>query len=98
MAIARNRFGTRTTEDVKKIMKENSKKLEQVAEQIASASDTNDLLCCENTDKEIWREKDDDFYSPSIHVTENGKIGIDVGGYVFVKDVRDWHRLATNKD
>jgi hypothetical protein len=48
-----------------------------------------------NTDREIWRETPDDYYSPSIHVTEHGEgIGIDVGGYVFVKPVREWHRLA----
>ncbi|CAM3636516.1 hypothetical protein [Mesobacillus zeae] len=47
-----------------------------------------------NTDREIWRETKDDYYAPSIHVTADGKIGIDIGGYVFVKDVRDWHKLA----
>lgn len=47
-----------------------------------------------NTDREIWREDPDDAYSPSIHVTEDGKIGINVGGTVFVRDVRNWHRDA----
>ena len=45
-----------------------------------------------NTDKEIWRKYKDDFYSPSIHVTERGEIGINVGGYVTVASVEDWHR------
>lgn len=45
----------------------------------------------ENTDREIWREKPDDYYAPSIHVTKEGGIGIDVGGTVIVMDVRDWH-------
>lgn len=48
----------------------------------------------ENTDREIWREKPGDYYSPSIHVTRDGGIGIDVGGHVFVLDVYGWHRLA----
>ena len=47
-----------------------------------------------NTDREIWRERPGDFYSPSIHVTREGGVGIDVGGTVFVMDVRDWHALA----
>jgi hypothetical protein len=48
-----------------------------------------------NTDKEIWREKPDDYYSPSISVTAFGSIAINVGGHVFVKDVRAWHKLAS---
>lgn len=52
-------------------------------------------IAAKNTDREIWREKPDDYYSSSIHVTEHGEgIGINVGGYVFVKPVREWHRLA----
>lgn len=49
---------------------------------------------CLNTDREIWRETPDDAYSPSIHVTADGKIGISVGGYVIVKDVHEWVTLA----
>ncbi len=48
--------------------------------------------CVKNTDREIWREKEEDFYSPSIHVTEQGKIGINVGGYVIIKPIQDWHK------
>ncbi len=47
-----------------------------------------------NTDKEIWCERPDDYYSDRIHVTEAGSIGINCGGYVFVKPIRDWHALA----
>ncbi len=54
--------------------------------------------CAKNTDKEIWREIIDDWYSPSIHVTERGEIGINVGGRVFVKTVEEWHKLAREKD
>jgi len=48
----------------------------------------------ENTDKEIWREKADDYYSPSIHVTKDGSIGINVGGVVIVMPVTEWYSLA----
>lgn len=53
-----------------------------------------------NTDRELYREPDKgggDFYSDSIHVTENGGIGINVGGSVIVKPLRDWHALASRK-
>lgn len=53
-----------------------------------------DVAACKNTDVEIWREREGDFYSPSIHVTEGGGIGLDVGGHVIVKPIRDWHNLA----
>lgn len=49
----------------------------------------------ENTDVEIWRERPGDYYADSIHVTADGSIGIDCGGYVFVMPVRGWHRLAS---
>lgn len=45
-----------------------------------------------NTDRELWREGD--YYTPSIHVTAQGGIGINVGGRVFVKPLREWHNLA----
>ena len=48
----------------------------------------------ENTDKEIWRETPGDVYSDSIHVTNDGKIGINCGGHVVVMPLRMWHRLA----
>lgn len=51
-----------------------------------------------NTDREIWRRTPDDFYSPSIHVTAEGGIGMNVGGRVVVMDIEDWHRLAWQDD
>ena len=66
----------------------------EVREQEESKSALSAGLCCDNTDKELWREKEDDFYSPSIHVTKDGKIGINIGGYVIVQDIRKWHELA----
>ena len=47
-----------------------------------------------NTDREIWREREGDYYADSIFVTEGGGIGIDCGGTVFVLPVRRWHGLA----
>ncbi len=50
----------------------------------------------ENTDLEIWRERPGDFYADSIHVTEGGGIGINCGGHVFVRPLREWHKMAAD--
>lgn len=34
----------------------------------------------QNTDKELWREREGDHYADSIHVTVTGCIGINCGG------------------
>lgn len=52
-----------------------------------------------NTDRELWRKGGGDgngmsYYEPSIHVTAQGDIGINVGGTVYVLPVEDWHQLA----
>ena len=52
---------------------------------------------CKNTDRELWREREGDFYSHSIHVTENGSLGINCGGSVYVMSIRTWHSLADAK-
>jgi hypothetical protein len=49
---------------------------------------------CDNTDKEIWRERPGDAYAASIHVTEHGGIGINCGGHVIVAPVRQWHEAG----
>ncbi len=46
-----------------------------------------------NTDREIWRKIPDDYYSPSIHVTKDGGIGMNVGGLVHVRPVEEWHGM-----
>lgn len=60
------------------------------------------MEACENTDRELYREPDHtgagDYYSPNIFVTEQGEIGINVGGLVIVKPLRDWHALAAQAD
>ena len=48
----------------------------------------------ENTDKEIWREIEGEYYCSKIFVTEQNAIGIDVGGHVYVKTVYEWHQQA----
>ena len=49
----------------------------------------------ENTDRHLWP----DTTAPgapheSIHVTKQGGIGIDCGGYVIVMSLKRWHALA----
>ena len=48
----------------------------------------------QNTDKELFREVNGDYYSPSLHVTIDGLIGINVGGSVHVMSLREWHKRA----
>ncbi len=48
----------------------------------------------QNTDRELWREHKGDYYAPSLHVTQGGGIGINVGGRVIVMPVREWHAHA----
>jgi hypothetical protein len=49
-----------------------------------------------NTDRELWRELEGDYYSDSIFVTEAGGIGINCGGNVIVKPLKDWHTAMNN--
>jgi hypothetical protein len=57
-----------------------------------------DMGAAANTDRELWREPTDEigreFYQPSIHVTEHGGVGINVGGHVIVLSLRAWHAMA----
>lgn len=52
----------------------------------------------ENTDKEIWRERENDFYSDSVFVTKDGGIGMNRAGSVVVKTVEKWLELNKNVD
>ncbi len=49
-----------------------------------------ELRQMKNTDRELWREREGDYYADSIHVTEGGGIGINCGGYVMVRPLRAW--------
>lgn len=58
-----------------------------------------DEQAAKNTDREIWRKGGGDgngmsYYEPSIHITKDERIGINVGGTVFVKSIEEWHALA----
>ncbi len=52
------------------------------------------MTATKNTDRELWREREDDYYAPSLFVTEGGGIGVNVGGHVIVMPIREWHALA----
>jgi len=58
---------------------------------------TTNEMPAKNTDRELWRESDDRSQTtPSIHVTLDGGIGINVGGTVIVMPLREWHKLANH--
>ena len=48
----------------------------------------------QNTDREVWRERTGDYYSPSIHITKEGGVGINVAGAVIVMPIRSWHQIG----
>ena len=49
----------------------------------------------ENTDTHLFYEDPkDEGYSPSCHMTKDRKLGIQVGGHVIQKPLRDWHEQA----
>ncbi len=66
-----------------------------------SETDRHEEYAVENTDRELWREPTEEvgmeYYQPSIHVTAQGGIGINVGGTVHVMALRQWHALAQEK-
>lgn len=47
-----------------------------------------------NTDRHLWPDVSEDPLCDRMHVTSGGAIGINVGGFVIVKTMREWHRLA----
>lgn len=56
-----------------------------------------DNTACENTDRELWRGPDEgngSYYADSIFITKEGALGINCGGSVHVRPIREWHRLA----
>lgn len=48
----------------------------------------------QNTDRELWREREGDYYADSIFVTERGCIGINCGGHCYIMPLQKWHDLA----
>ena len=53
---------------------------------------------CKNTDVELWREKEGDYYSDSVHVTKDGRIGFNCGGIIHVLTPREWLMLKASVD
>lgn len=53
-----------------------------------------ELGACLNEDRELWRERQGDYYSDSVFVTKSGGIGINVGGLCIVKTPKEWHNLV----
>ena len=58
--------------------------------------------CAANTDREIWRKGGGDgngmsYYEPSIHVTQDEAIGMNVGGTVVTMPVETWHQMAVER-
>lgn len=47
----------------------------------------------QNTDTELWRAPPGEYYADSVHITEGGGLGINCGGLVIVRPLRDWHSL-----
>lgn len=49
-----------------------------------------------NTDRELWRETEGDYYASSIHVTAGGSICINVGGRMICQTLAKWHAFAAS--
>lgn len=45
-----------------------------------------------DVDRELWRERADDYYSDYIFVTPKGEIGVNCGGSVIVAPLRRWFK------
>jgi hypothetical protein len=43
-----------------------------------------------NTDRELWREKNGDYYSPFVFVTDTGRIGMCADGICVVQPIKNW--------
>ena len=56
-----------------------------------------DTHAVENTDRELWRGPDQgngNYYADSVHVTQGGGIGMNVGGHVIVMRPSEWHNVC----
>ncbi len=62
-------------------------------------SDSSDFhQCAENTDVQVFvREGSEELPSASVAITKGGAIAVNVGGYVYVKSVDEWFKLAGGK-
>ena len=56
-----------------------------------------DNQACKNEDRLIYSETQNNRTCSSIHVTKQGGIGINCGGSVWVKPLKEWYRLAEER-
>ncbi len=57
-----------------------------------------DFTECENNDRHLWPETSPvDAPEEKLFVTSAGGIGINIGGHVIVRPLREWHRLAASQ-
>lgn len=76
------------------VQKENSTHKDPSSGAVSSGCET--ASACENTDRHLWPEVTPfDAPEEKIFVTATGGIGINVGGSVYVKPLREWHKLAS---
>lgn len=47
-----------------------------------------------SNERELWREREGDYYANSVSVTPDGALCINVGGAVICKQLAGWHSLA----
>ncbi len=53
---------------------------------------------CQNTDKELWRTVEGDYYSKhKLYLTEGGGLTLCEGGTCITLPPEDWFRLAGNR-
>lgn len=57
----------------------------------------NDSVARENTDTHLWPIVSQDLLADSLHITAGGALGINCGGHVIVREIRDWHELASRE-
>ena len=84
------------SEDSRRIDEHNNRDRSKINRQGETAMSA-ESQACKNTDREIWRGPDEgggDFYADSLHITKEGALGINCGGYVVVMPIREWHRLG----
>lgn len=44
--------------------------------------------------KVIWRKDANDYYSPSICIRDDGKMGINANGTIFYAELFEWHKTG----
>ena len=55
-----------------------------------------EIKAMQNTDIKLWIKDKENCFSPSVHATQDGCIGINVGGTVIVKPIEVWHHLESS--